>query len=264
MSETYLTKENEVKHTEENYVRVVPSVMGLLTLPDGSRVQRLSESHYLKKNLSRFSPIGGAEAVSLEGLTELSEAVDGLILYEIPRSHQQEGKPNLSETPYPNEHGSEYDLRVYIAESQMDNFYQWMNDTTLRQGVDGIIRECYEELALEARIEGYDPVLPELTSESIRANKIGVYTDVSVSTNPDRGAAGRVTHYVFTTYDLRLAAWAMAQLVDKVGKTPYIAAFTVAELQAILDGANEPIMWYDCPVKVSADILNMFDPTLVE
>jgi len=103
-----------------------------------------------------------------------------------------------------------------------------------------------------------------LTSESIRANKIGVYADVSVSTNPDRGAAGRVTHYVFTTYDLRLAAWAMAQLVDKVGKTPYIAAFTVAELQAILDGANEPIMWYDCPVKVSADILNMFDPTLVE
>ena len=168
-------KENEVKHTEEDYVRVVPSVMGLLTLPDGRRVQRLSESHYLKKNLSRFSPIGGAEAVSLEGLTELSEAVDGLILYEIPRSHQQEGKPNLSETPYPNEHGSEYDLRVYIAESQMDNFYEWMNNTTLRQGVDGIIRECYEELALEARIEGYDPVLPELTSSQSAQTKL-VYT----------------------------------------------------------------------------------------
>ena len=132
MPETYLNNKNEIAHTEEDYVRVVPSVMGLLTLPDGRRVQRLSESHYLKKNLSRFSPIGGAEAVSLEGLTELSEAVDGLILYEIPRSHQQEGKPNLSETPYPNEHGSVYYLRVYIAESQMDKFYEWMDNTTLR------------------------------------------------------------------------------------------------------------------------------------
>ena len=56
----------------------------------------------------------------------------------------------------------------------------------------------------------------------------------------------------------------MAQLVDKVGKTPYIAAFSVGELKTILDGAVDPIMWYDCPVKVSADILNMFDPALVE
>jgi len=55
MLETYLNEENEIKHTEENYVRVVPSVMGLLTLPDGRRVQRLSESHYLKKNLKRLT-----------------------------------------------------------------------------------------------------------------------------------------------------------------------------------------------------------------
>jgi len=263
MFETYINEEDEVKTTEERYVRVVPSVMGLLTLPDGKRVQRLSESHFLKKNLSRFSPIGGAESVSLEGITELSDAVGGQILYEIPQTHQKEGMPNLSETPYPNEHGSDYDLRVYVAESQMDNFSAWMESTELRQGVAGIVRECYEELALEARIEGYDPVLPELTEQSISATKIGIYTDVSVSTNPDRGAAGRVTHYVFTTYDLQLTDEMVAKLTDQVGKTPYIAALSVAELQAILDGDSEITEWYGCPVKVSADILNMFDPALV-
>ena len=264
MSENYVNENNEVKQTEENYVRVVPSVMGLLTLPDGRRVQRLSESHYLKKQTSRFSPIGGAEAVTLEGITELSEAVEGKILYEIPRTRQEEGMPNLSNTPHPNEHGLDYDLRVYIEESQLDNFYHWMNNTQLREGVGGIIRECHEELALEARIDGYGPVLPDLTADLISASKLGVYTDVSVSTNPDRGAAGRITHYVFTTYDLRLSPGALRQLAAEVGNTPYIAAFTVDELQAILDGADEPTMWYDCPVKVSADILNMFDPTLVE
>ena len=163
MSENYVNENNEVKQTEENYVRVVPSVMGLLTLPDGRRVQRLSESHYLKKKTSRFSPIGGAEAVTLEGITELSEAVEGKILYEIPRRLQKEGMPNLSNTPNPNEHGLDYDLRVYIEESQLDNFYHWMNNTQLREGVAGIIRECHEELALEARIDGYGPVFPNLT-----------------------------------------------------------------------------------------------------
>jgi len=102
-----------------------------------------------------------------------------------------------------------------------------------------------------------------LTEQSISATKIGIYTDVSVSTNPDRGAAGRVTHYVFTTYDLQLTDEMVAKLTDQVGKTPYIAALSVAELQAILDGDSEITEWYGCPVKVSADILNMFDPALV-
>jgi hypothetical protein len=275
--------DNHYELKTNDYVRIVPAVMALLTMIIGGvtkRAQLLSRSHYVKKDTARMSPIGGAMATSLDGIKELIAAVSGGIRFEVPR-HAQGNIPDdlkaeaenakvpvVSTVAHPNEHGEDYDLRVYVLKSEIDNFYAWLKETTHIDVVGDLIRECYEEMALES-LDGYNPPCPALTEGDITVKPLGLYVDISESTNPDRGAAGQMTHYLFRTAEIILPDWALQHIADNLDENPMVGAYTEEEIQQVLDlqkqkKAGEEVTFpvhAGKPLAFSGDVLNMFDET---